>query len=74
MWGSQLEPLVPHLITEQFGSGRNGLGEADVMLKFLAIGQDQDAIIHGIPGTGGMPAGDIVGYPDIGDKIILCEN
>ena len=69
MWGLQLEQLAQHLITEQFGSVPNGPGEPAVMLKFPDIGQDQDAIMHGFPGTGDIPAGDTVGYPDIGDRI-----
>ena len=69
MWGLQLEHLARHLIAERFGSALNGPGEAVIMLKFLAIGQDQDAIMHGFPGTGDIPAGDTVGYPDIGDRI-----
>jgi hypothetical protein len=69
VWGSQLELLALHPITEQFGSVPNGPGEVAVMLKFPAIGQDLDATMHGFPGTGDMPAGDTVGYPDIGDKI-----
>jgi len=36
--------------------------------------QDQGVIMHGCLVTGGMRAEGIAGYPDIGDKIILCEN